>query len=538
MSAKPLVAIVAIAAAAELSAMSNGRYEDLLALFQEWREFQRPRFRDGVPDYTPAAMAAQKRRLPDFQRRLQALDRRGWPIPQQVDWHLVRAEMNGLDFDHRALRPWSRNPAFYSAIVAEQSDTPGKEGPGFAGAIETWRLSFPLPAADLGSFAAKLRAIPPMLAQARSNLIEDARDLWLVGIRAHREQSTLLADLAKRVAPHHPELVPEIERAKAAEDEFRAWLEAGLAGKRGPSGVGVRDYDWYLKNVHLSPYTWRDEVTLHERELARALAHLRLEQAGRAGQPKVAPIDSEEEWKRRMQDAVSGYLKFLAERGVGTVKDFMDPALRARVSAFVPPAERDFFSQIDAREPLLLRLHGYHWFDLARMEKEPHGSPIRRGPLLYNIWDSRAEGLATAMEEMMTSVGLFEGKPRSRELMYVMVAQRAARGLASLQVHGREIGIEEAVRFAHERTPYGWLKVDGGLVWGEQRLYLEQPGYGTCYLAGKAQIEKLLADRARQQGEAFTLGRFMDELNAAGMIPVSLIRWELTGLDDEVKRLE
>jgi len=171
------------------------------------------------------------------------------------------------------------------------------------------------------------------------------------------------------------------------------------------------------------------------------------------------------------------------------------------------------------------------------MEREPHPSPIRRVPLLYNIWDSRAEGLATAMEEMMASAGLLDAKPRSRELVYVMVAQRAARGLAGLRMHSNELSIEQAVRFAHEWTPNGWLKPDGELVWGEQQLYLEQPGYGTSYLTGKALIEKLLADRSRQLGAGMTLQRFMDELNASGMIPVSLIRWETTGLDDEVSGL-
>jgi uncharacterized protein DUF885 len=518
--------------------VSAGRYEDLVALFQEWREFQKPRFRDGVPDYTPAAMAEQKRRLPELQRRLLAIGHRHWPVSQQVDWHLVRAEMNGLDFEHRVLRPWSRHPGFYSVIVDEQSDTPSKEGRIFAGAIETWRLKLPLAAGDLESLRAKLRAVPGSLAQARSNLVEDARDLWLVGIRVHKEQSALLAAFAKQVAPHHPDLVPDVDRARKAEEELLAWLETGLPGKRGRSGVGVENYDWYLRNVHLSPYTWREEVTLHERELARALAHLGLEKAGHAGQSPLVPMETPEEWQRRMQEAVTFYMKFLAERGVVTVKDYMEPALRARVSGFSPAAERDFFTQVDAREPLLLRLHGYHWFDLARMEKEPHASPLRRGPLLYNIWDGRAEGLATAMEEMMASAGLFDVKSRSREMVYVMVAQRAARGLASLKLHGGELGIEQAVRFAHEHTPYGWLKVDGGLVWGEQRLYMEQPGYGTCYLSGKAQIERLLADRTRQQGEAFSLKRFMDDLNGSGMIPVSLIRWELTGLSDEVERLQ
>ena len=45
--------------------------------------------------------------------------------------------MNGLDFDHRVLRPWARDPGFYAVLVPEQSDTPAKEGSAFAGTIET-----------------------------------------------------------------------------------------------------------------------------------------------------------------------------------------------------------------------------------------------------------------------------------------------------------------------------------------------------------------------------------------------------------------
>ena len=72
---------------------------------------------------------------------------------------------------------------------------------------------------------------------------------------------------------------------------------------------------------------------------------------------------------------------------------------------------------------------------------------------------------------------------------------------------------------------------DGDLVWFEQHLYMQQPGYGTSYLTGKALVESLLAERASAQGDAFTMQGFLDEFFASGLIPVSLIRWELTGAD-------
>ena len=49
-----------------------------------------------------------------------------------------------------------------------------------------------------------------------------------------------------------------------------------------------------------------------------------------------------------------------------------------------------------------------------------------------------------------------------------------------------------------------------------------------------------MADYSKQReerGEPFVLADFFAELNASGVIPMSLIRWELTGLDDEVQAL-
>jgi uncharacterized protein (DUF885 family) len=181
---------------------------------------------------------------------------------------------------------------------------------------------------------------------------------------------------------------------------------------------------------------------------------------------------------------------------------------------------------VDYRDPVLMRTHGYHWFDLARMEHDPHPDPIRRGALLYNIFNTRTEGFATAMEEMMMLRGLCDSRPRSRELVYVLLAQRAARALGELRMHANQSSLEEAARFAAANTPRGWLRLSGETVWAEQLLYLQQPGYGTSYLIGKMEIDQILS---RKLGTGATLRQVMDEKDAAGLVPVSLLRWELTG---------
>jgi hypothetical protein len=48
---------------------------------------------------------------------------------------------------------------------------------------------------------------------------------------------------------------------------------------------------------------------------------------------------------------------------------------------------------------------------------------------------SRAEGLATVMEEWMMHAGLYDDNPRTREIVWIMLATRAARGLGSLYAH-------------------------------------------------------------------------------------------------------
>jgi hypothetical protein len=524
--ATALVAGLTPSAAAQAAARQT-RYEDLVALFAKWRQFQRPDVRNGVPNYTAGAMEAQRVRLPWFQRRLAAFDTTGWTTAQQVDWHIVRAEMNGLDFDHRVIRPWARNPAFYVTVFADQSDQPAREGHWAYPSLELWRYRVSISADEEERISDQLRAIPVLLAQARRNLTGDGRDLWRMAPQALREQSEALQAFATRVATR-AELLADVRQARIATDEFRGWVERQAKRKTGRSGIGIANYDWYMRNVQLLPYTWQDAVTLMRRELGRAQAALSLEEQRNRNLPPLTPMASDAEWQRGFNAAVTEYIAFLRDRGILTIREYMEPALRARLGRFSPGA-REFFNEVNYRDPIVMRTHDFHWIDLAQMTSAPHASPIRRGPLLYNVFITRTEGFATAMEEMMTTAGFLDSHPRGRELIYILVAQRAARALGDLMMHANRNDIDEAGQFAVSQTPRGWLRADGATVWGEQHLYLQQPAYGISYLMGKMEIERLLGDRARQAGASFTLRQFMDDFTAVGLIPISLVRWEMLG---------
>jgi len=137
-------------------------YAALVSLFKEWRTFENPPLRNGAPDYTAVTFS---KRLPAFkklQSRLQNIDTTGWRTEQKVDWMLVWAEMNGYDFNHRILQPWTRDPAFYKTIWTERSDVPAHEGPTHHAIIDTWKYTFPLSPADKNKLIEQLKVIEPL----------------------------------------------------------------------------------------------------------------------------------------------------------------------------------------------------------------------------------------------------------------------------------------------------------------------------------------------------------------------------------------
>ena len=516
-------------------------YQDLVQLFKEWRTFETPPLREGAPDYTAQTF---KKRWPSFQKlqaKLLAMDISRWSVAQQVDWYIVWAEMNGYDFNHRVLQPWVRDPAFYKSLWMSRSDVPAHEGPTHHGTTEIWTYTFPLSPSEKNRLLSDLSVIPPLNAQAKINLTGNAKDLWIAGIRDIRSQSRNLKKILNQArVSTDKELVAAIQAAITSTDDLSVWLEKEATSKTGPSGIGKENYTWYLQNVHLVPLTWEDEVMILKRELARAWSSLKLEEHRNRVLPPLVAADSPEAYAALAEKSAQSLMKFLEEQDIVTVKEYFEPALRVHLGQFVPKETRNFFWITAHYDPRPLYSHFYHWFELARMDLEPHQSEIRRTPLLYNIFDSRNEGTATAVEEMFMQAGLYDDNPRVKEIVYIMIAQRAARGLGSLYAHANEMTMEEAGGIHSEYTPRGWMKTEKELLLFEQHLYLRQPGYGTSYITGKYLMENALADYARIQEskkEPFQLKSFFDQLNAMGNIPMALGHWEMTGVEEPIRQI-
>jgi hypothetical protein len=221
-------------------------YEDLVALFKEWRSFEKPPLKEGAPDYTAATFQQRLPKFKELQTKLLSMDTARWLVPQKVDWCVAKAEMNGFDFNHRVLKPWERDPAFYKSVWTERSDVPAHEGPTHHATAELWTYQFPLSSEGKTKLLADLKVIAPLNKQAQTNLTGNAKDLWNTGIRDIRTQIEDLKQLLEEPSVKEtPELVEVIKTAIQSTDELAAWLEKEGKNKTGESGIGKENYTWY-----------------------------------------------------------------------------------------------------------------------------------------------------------------------------------------------------------------------------------------------------------------------------------------------------
>tara|TARA_B110001452_G_scaffold184933_1_gene155503 strand:- start:2611 stop:4281 length:1671 start_codon:yes stop_codon:yes gene_type:complete len=512
--------------------------QELVSLFHAWRSFEVPPLQNGSPDYSQETFDLRWDTFLELKAKLDKMQKDNWSVSQLVDWHLLWAEMNGYIFNYKVLKPWQRDPAYYKSIWTYKSDVPAHEGPTNHAITELWQFTFPLDKESRNLLLKSLNLIPSLQEQAKRNLTGNARDLWVTGIRDIKEQIKDLENLkSKPSISKDKELNLIINKDIISTQLFVDWLTNQIPYKNGPSGIGEENYTWYQQNVHLVPLSWDDEVMLLKRELVRAWSSLKLEEHRNRNLPALIDVDSPETFNKLAQRSAAELINFLNKNEIVTVKDYFQAALQPHLGNFIPTNKRNFFWITAHYDPKPLYSHFYHWFELARMEKEPNKNPLRKDALLYNIFDSRNEGMATAVEEMFMQAGLYQENPRSREIVYILIAQRAARGLGSLYAHANMMSMEESGKIHSKYTPRGWMKTEKELLIFEQHLYLRQPGYGTSYITGKYLLEKAMTEVAlnkENNKQEFKLKGFFDTLNSIGNIPISLGEWEMTGNDSAI----
>lgn len=505
-------------------------YDALVKLYDDMRASQRPADVKGVPDYSATAVQARRKALDDFGRSLDAFDSGAWPRSQRVDHLVVLAQWRTLDFELRVLKPWTRDPNLYVDMLGRVP---------FAG--------LPLSGQPLEAFKERLRAVPAIVAQAKVNLAEGAAEQTKAAIRSldmadgvghgHPYRATPPAgvigwfdDLASQLSKHHADLLPDAAKAKASAQEFRDWLKQNQDRMNAPSGIGLDNYDYLQQYIRLMPYTSKENLTLGERELERSRAFLAIERWKNRKVPVLAPAASAEEYQKRIKEADEHVRRFIREQGILTIPEFVKE-LDTNVPWIVRPGgKRNFWEEIQFRDPRPDHVHAVipgHRFDglLHRMDKRPIRGSYSDG--------GRTEGWGFYLEEMFLQAGLLDKLPRTRELYYLFQVKRATRNRAEVLMHDNKFTVADAVKSMMDNVEF----LDEDVARVDAEIYLRRPAYGSGYQMGKLQVDKLLSDRFHQLKDKFSLTEFHDQFLTAGTIPISLIRYEMTGYDNEVRHL-
>ena len=538
-------------------------YDDLVNLFFEFREFQEATITEGIPDYTEAAMEDQYRGLQEFQNNLAGIDTADWPVWQQADYHLVRAEMNALEFHHKEHRPWARDPGFYSMFAGDAGasiNAPDFFQPiydlfGFSddrpeSSDEDDDDSLSLSDEQQTALRNTLEGIPEIYAQARENLTEPAADFAEFAVRNFAEERELYEEAAGMLADGYPDLAELARGAAASVEDYRQWLQSNQSDMAPNAGLGKDNYDWWMRNVQLSPWGWEESNQIIEREYDRIITFLKLEENRNKHLPPLEVAMSERAWYDSMREALHHVVDYMRDEELMTVDDWVDPGdyyadgprgasgeLDDSQWERLLPENSSIDTKVRQREILPGETHEYigHMLDFQRQARLTQ-SPIRSAGRRFNMDSMRLEGWAVALEELLMQAGVLDARPRKgREMEYLMNASHMSLAIPDMKMHANEIDLTEARNLCAEIMPRGWTRPEERMVWFEMQSNQRNPGgFHSNVVTGKAYFMKLFREQAQALGDDFVIRDFVDEFLSSGTIPMSLIRWEMTGNSDDV----
>ena len=581
---------------------------ELQTLAREFREFRSPVFRSyktrdsrvviEVPDYA-AVVQEQIEGLPDYQARLRAMDPQDWPVHDQIDYLLLRAEMDFVDWQHRVLRDTEKNPYFY----VEQAFN------GVRREIGTYRSATVVPYSEekADALIASFERTGPIVEQATEILVLEnaAPEFGRMVVRELQDIRKKYRDSAALFAQYVPEnrrdrLMAAANDAARALRDYREWVESNLSNMQGQPHIGRDNLEWYLKRIHFLPWSYDELMLMGELEESRFRMMIEIEEKKNRGLKPLTMPTSEEwaEWFRLTYLQTKYFLKdldlisfhpyigevYMEEGAVwqepfgngqhtGTLAFATEPVKQPGRRYYVLPENHWFtvtyFERAMRTDPIIDYHHSEwpgHYFEGQVTTRNP--CPIRA-----RHRDSGFSDWAHYLEELFLNFDYpFLRGPRTRELHWNWLLFRAIRVPLDLKLSAGERSIEESIQWQIDIVPF----MDEIVARTEIEGYIRRPFSAASYLVGKKQIEQILSDRSVQLGgpgdpaslmvpvseellatvesgsvsgeysrraadnekSRFNWREFHDTLLDSGQIPLALVRWEMTGHEDQIRRMD
>ena len=536
----------------------------LIELAADFREFRSPLFRsrtwrpthrvEGVPDYAEVKKE-QIEGLARFREKLNAMNPRDWPVHDQVDYLLLRSEMDDVYFEQHILREVETNPGYYieqaiNGVAREIPDVVPYSTETAAAIIAAFERTGPI--VEQGPANIIIADASPELAAMGIRHVEDIREQYAAGVELFEPQFP---------ASHRRELRRAASAAARQLEDYGEWIERNIERMQGDANIGQENMLWFLKRVNFVPWSREELLSLGEHEKNRFLMSIEIEETKNKGLKELTMPTTKEwiEWFRLTYLQTKYWLKdndlisfpdyvgesFLEEGawqepfgGLGNRPGLLGFSTREKPQntkrLFVVPEDHWFVNTYWERTMRLDPITDYqhsdwpgHYFEGQMAQRHP--CPIRA----IHRDTGFSQGWAHYWEEFFMDMGYpFLRGPRTRELTYNFLLLRAVRVPMDIELSEGKLSVNEAVQYQIDRVP----TMEEHISRAEVDMYVRWPYQATSYIVGKKQIEQIMAETIMENGFSINWREFHDSLLDYGQIAPALIRWELTGNDDQVSR--
>jgi len=518
-----------------------------------------------LEDYSRAGIDANVAALHAFEKRVAAVDPQGLDETRAADRELVLTNIQGSLLALETVRPWEKNPDFYSS--------------GVSNSVYVIMIRKFAPVDErLRSVVAREEKMPAVFAAARANL---------------QNAPKIYTEIALEQLPDIISFFQnDVPAAFAGASD--AAVKAAFAKSNGAVIEGLRNYEQWLKtdvlprskgDFRIGAETFSKKLLYDEMvdtpldrllEIGTADLHKNQAEFKRVAaelEPNKSTSDvlaelmadhpAADHLLQSFRDTFDGLIAFIRAKHIITIPSDVRPILqetppfmRATTFAsmdtpgpFENVAKEAYFNVTlpgahDTAEEIAGRLSAFNIGTIVSTsthEAYPghyvqflwvHEAPTKTRMLLGA--SSNAEGWAHYCEQMMLDEGFGQpgtGAKDAREAKLIRLGQlqdallRDARFIVGIEMHTGKMSFDQAAEFFVKE---GYQAKETGLV--ETKRGTSDPTY-LYYTLGKLEILKLREDVKKKEGAAFSLEQFHNNFMRQGFPPIKIVRRAMLGDD-------
>lgn len=516
-----------------------------------------------LEDYSRAGMEANVAALRIFEGRVEAVDPKGLDETRAADRELVLANIQGTLLTLETIRPWEKNPDYYSSGISNSIYVIMIRK--FASADERLR-----------SVVAREEKMPGVFAAAHANLKNPPRIYTEIALEQLPDIISFFQNdvPAAFIGAKDPAVRAAFAKSNGAViadlQSYAAWLKSDvLPRSNGDFRIGAETfskkllYDEMVDTPldRLLEIGWAD-MHKNQAEFQRVAKELEPEKTTADVLAElIADHTTPDHLLQSFRDTFDGLISFIRTKHIITIPSDVRPILqdtppfmRATTFAsmdtpgpFEKVAQEAYFNVTlpgvhDTQEEIAGRMAAFNVGTIVSTsthEAYPghyvqflwvHEAPTKTRMLLGAA--SNAEGWAHYCEQMMLDEGFGQpgtGAKDAREAKLIRLGQledallRDARFIVGIEMHTGKMSFDQAVEFFAKE---GYQTKETGLV--ETKRGTADPTY-LYYTLGKLEILKLREDVKKKEGAAFSLEQFHNNFMRQGFPPIKIVRRAMLG---------